>query len=80
MIHFKEAGNFFRMGHAPIQIDIITEASGIDMMECYLRRNIITIEGIDISVISKEDLIKNKKASGRHRDLADVENLLGEDE
>jgi hypothetical protein len=34
---------------------------------------------IDISVISKDDLIKNKKASVRNRDLADVDNLLGED-
>ena len=79
MTHFKETGNFFRMGRSPIQIDIITEASGIDINECYSRRNVITIEGIDISVISKEDLIKNKKASGRHRDLADVENLEGKE-
>jgi hypothetical protein len=40
---------------------------------------VISIEGLDVSVISKKDLIKNKKASGRNRDLADVDNLLGED-
>lgn len=72
---FKEQGNFFRMGRPPIQIDIITEANGIDIDECYLRRNMIRIDGTEISVISKDDLIKNKKASGRYQDLADAESL-----
>jgi predicted nucleotidyltransferase len=72
---FKEKGTFFRMGRAPIQIDIINEASGIDIDECYERRKEIEIDGTKISVISKEDLIKNKTSSARHRDLADVESL-----
>lgn len=61
------------MGRTPIQIDIINEADGIRFRECYERRNTIRIDGVDISVISKADLIKNKKASGRYRDLADIE-------
>jgi predicted nucleotidyltransferase len=77
MSHFKEIGNVFRMGDSPVQIDIINEANGIDIKECYPRRKIITIEGIPISVISKEDLIKNKRASGRRQDLADAESLEG---
>jgi len=36
-----------------------------------------TVEGLTIAIISKEDLITNKRASGRHRDLADVE-AMGE--
>jgi hypothetical protein len=79
MSPFKEKGYVFRMGRSPIQIDIINDATGIDISECYKRRDVITVEGVDISVISKNDLIKNKKASGRNRDLADVDNLLGED-
>lgn len=73
--HFKERGNFFRIGRAPLQIDIITEASGIDVNDCYPRRNVITIDGVDIPLISREDLIRNKKAAGRLQDLADAENL-----
>lgn len=73
--HFKERGNVFRMGRSPIKIDVINEASGIDIEDCYSRRNIVNIDGIDISLISKEDLIKNKKASGRTKDIADVEDL-----
>ena len=67
------------MGRSPLQIDIINDATVIDIAECYIRRNVITVEGIDISLISKNDLIKNKKATGRNRDLADVDNLLGGD-
>ncbi|MCK4505015.1 MAG: hypothetical protein KAW14_05320 [Candidatus Aegiribacteria sp.] len=70
---FQEKGNVFRMGRTPIQIDIINEADGISFNECYEHRNIIRIDNIDIATISRDDLIKNKKASGRHRDLADIE-------
>ena len=50
-------------------------ADGIDFDDCYLRKKIITAEGIEINIISKDDLIKNKKASKRLIDLADAENL-----
>lgn len=70
---FQEKGNIFRMGRSPVQIDIINEASGICFEDCYKRKKIIKVKNLGISTISKEDLIKNKKASGRYRDLADVE-------
>jgi|WetSurMetagenome_2_1015567.scaffolds.fasta_scaffold671642_1 hypothetical protein len=75
MEHFKKPGNFFRMGRAPVQIDIITEAAGIDIKECYRRRMTINVEGTEILVISREDLIKNKRATGRIQDLADAQTL-----
>lgn len=72
---FQEKGNIFRMGKSPVQIDIINQADGIEFEDCFIRRNIVNIEDIEISIISKKDLIQNKKASGRYRDLADVESL-----
>ena len=75
MEHFKEKGNVIRMGNSPIQIDIINEADGIDINECYLRKKTINVDDIDIFVISKDDLIKNKRASGRSMDIADAEKL-----
>jgi len=75
MAHFKKPGNFFRMGRSPVQIDIITDAAGIDIKECYKRRIIVDVEGTEISVISREDLIKNKRATGRIQDLADAQTL-----
>lgn len=77
---FKEKGQVIRMGSSPIQIDIINEATGIDIKECYSRRNIVKVEGLEVSLISKEDLVKNKKASGRTKDLADAEYLEGKEE
>ena len=73
----RERGNVFRMGRSPVQIDIINEATGIDIEECYPRRNVMVIDDVAVSVISKEDLVANKKAIGRNRDLADVDDLEG---
>jgi hypothetical protein len=72
---FRERGRVIRIGSAPIQIDIINEADGIDIDECYSRRETIKVEDIDVFVISKNDLIKNKTASGRSMDIADAEKL-----
>ena len=72
---FREPGNIFRMGRSPIQIDIINQADGVDFADCYRNRNLISVDDLEISVISLEDLIRNKKASSRYRDLADAEFL-----
>jgi len=58
-----------------IYLDIINEADGIDIEDCYSRKEIIKVEDIEIPVISKADLIINKKSTGRQADLADVEKL-----
>jgi hypothetical protein len=73
---FREKGHVIRIGSSPIQIDIINKADGIDIDECYLRKETIKVEDIDVFVISKEDLIKNKTASGRSMDIADAEKLV----
>jgi len=71
----KEKGYVIRIGSSPVQIDIINEADGVDIYDCYERKNIIQAEDIEINVISKSDLIKNKRTSGRSMDIADAENL-----
>ena len=75
---FQEPGNVYRIGSSPIQIDIINQASGVDFDDCYPRRRMIQAARVEISVISPQDLVRNKRASGRLRDLADVEYLEGE--
>ena len=72
---FKEKGNVIRIGSSPIQIDIINEADGINIDDCYPRKENINVEGIDISIISKKDLIINKRSSGRSIDIADADKL-----
>jgi hypothetical protein len=73
---FREKGHVVRIGSSPIQIDIINKADGIDINECYSRKETIKVEDIEVFVISKDDLIKNKTASGRSMDIADAEKLV----
>ena len=75
---FKDTGNAFRMGNPPLQIEIITEASGIDFASSYDKRVVVETDGLQMPVLSYCDLVRNKRASGRLRDLADLEGL-GED-
>jgi len=64
-----------RMGNPPLRIEILTSIDGVEFLECYKNKNIVAIDGIKVNFISLQDLKKNKKASGRYQDLADLENL-----
>ena len=70
--YFEEKGNVVRMGMPPTKIEILTSASGIKFSECYKRRKIVKVGGIRMPFISKADLMKNKKAAGRLKDLVSV--------
>lgn len=72
---FADPDQVFRMGIPPISIDIITFASGLNFADCYARRNIQTIDGVEVNLIQRDDLIQNKRSSGRPKDLNDLENL-----
>jgi len=67
----------FQIGVAPRRIDIITAASGLDFDEALSESLAVDIEGIDVRIPSVADLIRNKRASGRTKDLADAEALEG---
>ncbi len=72
---FLEKDKNIRMGNPPLRIEIITSIDGVEFTECYKNKNTVTIDNIEIDFISLEDLKKNKKASGRYQDLADLEKL-----
>ncbi|MDY6905689.1 MAG: nucleotidyltransferase [Thermodesulfobacteriota bacterium] len=72
---FLEKNKIIRMGVAPVRIEILTTISGVAFEDCYPKKVIDTIDGIQVPVISLEDLKANKKASGRHKDMDDWENL-----
>ena len=72
---FAEDGIIFQIGVAPCRIDIITRISGVSYVDAARRAEPKEIDGVAVKVISIEDLITNKKASGRTKDLADVEVL-----
>ncbi len=68
-------GTIFQIGVAPRRIDIITAASGLRFEQAYQNSILVSIEGIDIRIPSIDDLILNKRATGRTKDLADAEAL-----
>jgi hypothetical protein len=72
---FQEKGSIIRMGLPPMRIEILTEIDGVNFDECFAARITAEIDDQQVNIISKKHLKINKKASGRHKDLDDIENL-----
>ncbi len=61
-----------RMGIAPFKIEVITHIDGVYFADCYSRRMDTEIDGCAAKVISYNDLLVNKQASGRPKDINDL--------
>jgi hypothetical protein len=72
---FLESGQVIQLGIAPLRIDLLTSIKGILFSEAWKKRTTGQYGDIQVFFISKEDLIKSKKASGRKQDLVDAEKL-----
>ena len=70
-----EAYDVFTFGVSPVAIDIMTRVKGIDFSECYEKATQFVVDGIPIPVLDYQDLLDAKRASGRFKDLADIEYL-----
>jgi hypothetical protein len=66
---------FFQIGIEPDRIDIMQSIPGVSFEDAWNAATIGTIEGVPVRFISREHLIANKMASGRPRDLGDVDEL-----
>lgn len=64
-----------QLGYPPNRIDILVGVSGVEFADCYPQCVKVYLDGVDVNFIDLENLKKNKKASGRLQDLADIENL-----
>lgn len=69
-----------QLGRAPNRIDLLTRLWGVDFQDAWSRRVAGTLDEIPVSMLSREDLIRNKRATARPQDLADAAALeaLGE--
>ena len=72
---FINAKGIIRMGVPPLRLEVLKEIDGVEFRECYGRRIVDNLDGVEVSIISLRDLRKNKKASGRPKDIVDLENL-----
>jgi hypothetical protein len=72
---FLAENKIIRMGNPPFRIEILTGISGVDFAACYSQRMADVIDGIPVNLINLEHLKQNKRASGRYKDLDDLDNL-----
>lgn len=70
-----QEGRILRMGVPPLRIEILTRASGVLFRDCYEARVVTSVDGVDVNVIGLDHLKANKRAAGRPKDLADLDNL-----
>lgn len=68
-------GKIIRFGVPPLRLEIMNEISGVEFSACYPKRVTEQIGSIAVPFIDLENLIRNKQASGRPKDLADVAEL-----
>jgi hypothetical protein len=73
---FHTGRSLVEIGVEPIKVQLMNFADGIEFDRAFDSRTVVEVEDILINTISKSDLIKNKLASGRHKGLADVEQLV----
>lgn len=72
---FLQSPKIVRMGYPPMRLEITTYISGVEFDECFQTRIVDTLDGVEVNLIDLENLKKNKKASGRTKDIADIEEL-----
>jgi hypothetical protein len=76
---FNRSDSVVQLGYPPHRIDILTEIDGVSFDDAWEHRLDIEIDGLLIPFIGREDLIANKRASGRPQDIADVLRLAAQD-
>lgn len=70
--YFEKLGAAFQIGLPPLRIDLITFISGVAFDDAWPNRIPSEMGGIPVNVIGREDLLANKKATGRAKDALDV--------
>jgi hypothetical protein len=72
---FLQENKIARLGVPPFRIEVLTSISGVHFEECYADRTVDTLDDVQVNLISLKHLKLNKQASGRLKDLNDLEHL-----
>ena len=72
---FRKKGAVFTFGREPFRVDILTDPTAVEFEPCYGRRVDADLDGVAVPFIGFDDLLINKTAAGRTKDLSDVEKL-----
>lgn len=72
---FEAPGNVYQIGLPPRRIDLLTSISGVSFEEARTTRIVVEISGLKLPVLGKSTLVKNKRATGRAKDVVDADAL-----
>jgi hypothetical protein len=73
---FANEGFFYQMGRPPVRVDLLTSIEGVDFADAWSNRVASDFDGITGYVISRKDLVANKRALGRPQDLVEINSLV----
>ena len=77
---FEDPRTLLLLGREPFRIDSLTDIPGVTFEEAWAGRLYVNLDGVNVPMIGKRELLRNKRAVGRLQDLADVEALEKLDE
>lgn len=75
---FADPSMLVEMGVPPLQIHVMTSISGVTWDQAWTGRSVARLGTLDVPVIGRRELLANKRAAGRPKDLADIDALDGE--
>ena len=73
---FQQPNRVVRMGNPPLRIELLTTISGVDFADCYSQRVDVILDGVPVSITDLAHLRVNKQASGRSKNLNDLQHLI----
>ena len=68
----RTPGVVFQIGLPPCRIDLLTAITGVSFDDAWCHRRLVEVDGITFAVLGRNELIQNKRATGRPKDLADL--------
>lgn len=72
---FTAPDRVIQLGRAPNRIDLLTRLYGVEFADAWATRMAASLDGLQVPMISRDALIRNKRATGRTQDTADAERL-----
>jgi hypothetical protein len=76
---FSQEGFFYQMGRPPLRVDVMMSVPGLKFEEAWPNRVVVELTGTEIPFVSRADLIRMKRASGRPQDLLDLRSLQSDE-
>jgi predicted nucleotidyltransferase len=74
-VDFRQADSVIEIGREPVKIQVLTGIDGVNFADAYTNRIDVDLDGLRVPFLSLDDLLKNKRASARNKDLIDVDEL-----